>query len=167
MEFLIPVMIVIGATIILGLSVYAGWLVAKVREQTRQRQLLIATEIDNRNKTIIEHVDVIAFAALQEQCDLSEASIRLFMIMDHLQADKRVDFATQFPALFELFEVVKDMPRGEERKEIAKKQRMSFDLARFKAEAQLKPKIMQELEDILLFTGLRVFSPSQKENNIE
>ncbi|MGR5179281.1 DUF2489 domain-containing protein, partial [Vibrio mediterranei] len=49
----------------------------------------------------------------------------------------------------ELYQVVKDMPRGEARKTIQKQERMKLDLERMKAEARLQDSIKLELDAIL------------------
>lgn len=146
----------LGGAIILGLAVYAGWLLAKLRQQTKMQEKAMKAAIEQRNRKIIESVDVIAMATLQQQCDLSEAAIRLYMIMDHLQGEKRVEFPTRFPALYELYDVVKDMPRGDARKQIEKRDRMRFDMERMKAESRLQQAIHTELEEILAFTGAKM-----------
>ncbi len=150
----------IGGVIILALAIYAGWLLAKLNHQTRQRKAFMEKAIQKRNLKIIESIDIIAFAALEQQCDLSEAAIRLYMIMGALQGDKEIDFSHRFPALFELYDLIKDMPRGDERKQVEKKERMQLDLIRVKAEARLVESINRELKDILSFTGAK-YQPSE------
>lgn len=156
METLSFGLMALGSAIILGLAGYAGWLLAKLQHQTKMQKNAIKDAISQRNLKIIESVNVIAKATLQQQCDLSEAAIRLYMIMGHLDGDKRVEFSTRFPALYELYEVVKDMPRGDDRKGIQKKDRMRLDMTRMKAEARLQSLSYAELEDILFFTGAKI-----------
>lgn len=148
--------VALGGMIIFALAGYAGILLAKLRHQTKTQEIAKLEAIDKRNLKIIESVDVIAMATLQQQCDLSEAAIRLYMIMIHLQGKKRVLFSMRFPALYELFEVVKDMPRGEDRTSLQKKERMRDDMIRIKAETRLQSSIFVELEEILLFTGAKI-----------
>lgn len=148
-------LVFVGATIILALAIYAGWLLAKLQRQNQLQKQQMQAALTQRNTKIVESVDIIALATLQQQCELSEAAIRLYMIMDHLQGEMRVEFPTRFPALFALYDVVKDMPRGQARKGIAKQERMQLDLIRMKEEARLEPQIFSELEDILRFTGAR------------
>lgn len=145
----------LGALIILALSVYAGILLARLKRQTALQAEMEEAAIKKRNDKIIESVDVIAFAALKDQCDLSEAAIRLYMIMDHLQGEKRVEFDSRYPALFELYEAVKDTPRGDARKTLKKNERMRLDFDRAKHEARLEQAIKAELAEILAFTGGR------------
>ena len=80
---------------------------------------------------------------------MSEVSIRLYKLMEVLQDDRQVNFASQYPAMNELYQVVKDMPRGESRKTLQKKERMELDLRRMKAEARLLNDIKCELDVIL------------------
>lgn len=157
----------LGGAIILGLAGYAAWLLLRLQRQTkRQKAAMISANaamvdaIAQRNLKIIESVDVIARATLQEQCDLSEAAIRLYMIMSQLDGDKCIVFSTRFPALYELYEVVKDMPRGDARKSIQKQERMRFDMIRMKAQARLQVASFTELDEILLFTGAKTVSDS-------
>jgi Protein of unknown function (DUF2489). len=145
----------LGALIILALSVYAGILLARLKRQTALQAEMEEAAIKKRNDKIIESVDVIAFAALKDQCDLSEAAIRLYMIMDHLQGEKRIEFDSRYPALFELYEAVKDTPRGDARKTLKKNERMRLDFDRAKHEARLEQAIKAELAEILAFTGGR------------
>ncbi|SIO24004.1 DUF2489 domain-containing protein [Salinivibrio sp. ES.052] len=145
----------LGALIILALSVYAGILLAKLKRQSTLQAQQKEAAITKRNDKIVESVDVIAFAALKDQCDLSEAAIRLYMIMDHLQGEQRVEFDSRYPALFELYEAVKDTPRGDARKTLKKKERMRLDLERAKHEARLEEAIKAEFAEILAFTGGR------------
>ena len=148
--------IVCAGLIVFSLAVYAGWLLIKLHHQTKLQKRAKQDALDLRNLKIIESVDVIAMAALQEQCDFSEAAIRLYMIMTHLQGNKSVDFPERFPALYELYDLVKDMPRSEKRKCIQKKERMRFDMLRLKAQARLQTAIEFELESILVFTGAKM-----------
>ncbi len=155
MQTSVIVMLVAGGLIIFGLSVYAGSLLMKLHRQNQHQKLAMDQAISARNDKIIESVNVIAFAAQQKQCDLAEAAIRLYMIMDHLQGDRRVEFPQRYPALYELYDEVKDLDRGDTRKALPKKERMKQDLVRMKAEARLAAAIQVELGEILTFTGFK------------
>lgn len=145
----------LGAAIIFVLASYAGWLLSKLHHQTKLQQKLVDAAITKRNNNIIESVNTITLATLQNQCDFSEAAIRLYMIMEHLQGKMAVEFSQRFPALYELYDLVKDMPRADDRKALAKKERMKFDLIRMEGEARLQANILNELQEILIFTGAK------------
>ncbi|MBY6199602.1 DUF2489 domain-containing protein [Vibrio hangzhouensis] len=135
-----------GAIIIIGLAAYAGYLLLQLKKQKELQQQHRELAISKRNANIFESVDTICLATIQGQCDLSEAAIRLYNIMDYVQGDERVDFDRAYPATSELYHIVKDMPRGEARQQMKKQDRMRDNLARQKAEARLSDAITEELK---------------------
>ncbi|MCL9782889.1 DUF2489 domain-containing protein [Vibrio sp. S4M6] len=135
----------VGGLIILGLAIYAGYLLLLLKKQNQLKAKHQQLAINKRNANIYDNVNTLCMAGIQGQCDLSEISIRVYNIMDYVQGDERVDFAREYPATSELYEIVKDMPRGEERQKLAKKDRMKQNLARSKAEARLNDAIVSEL----------------------
>jgi hypothetical protein len=141
-------LVIIGSLIIAALAVYAVSLLLKLKRQEAIQQRNKDIAIAKRNGNIFENVNALCQAGIQEQCDFSEITIRVYCILDYVQGDDRVDFATAYPAMQELYDVVKDMPRGDARKEIAKKQRMTMDLARVKAESRLQEAIKLELHQL-------------------
>lgn len=151
---------IIGVMVIVGLAAYAGRLLWQLREQQRRHQAFLekaqekqTEKLAERNANILESVNVIALAGRQQQCDLSEVAIRLYKLMEVLQGDKHIDFAANYPALFELYGIVKDMPRGDERQAQPKKERMQANLIRVKAEARLQSAIEHELDEIVRFAA--------------
>ncbi|WP_162045305.1 DUF2489 domain-containing protein [Vibrio taketomensis] len=142
----VTLLAIAGGIIILGLASYAGYLLLQLKKQKelqlRHRQLAIA----KRNANIFENVNTLCMAGIQGQCDLSEISIRVYCIMDYVQGDDRVDFDQEFPAISELYHVVKDMARGEDRQALVKKERMQQNLTRHKAESRLQDAIVEELK---------------------
>ncbi len=146
----------LAGSIVTVLACYAGYLLFKLYQQTqRHKAFLVRAEAEQgeklkqRNATIMESVFIIADAGKQAQCDMSEVSIRLYKLMEVLQAEKAINFALSYPAMYELYQVVKDMPRGEARKILQKQERMTLDLERMKAEARLQDSIKLELDAIL------------------
>jgi hypothetical protein len=142
----VTLLAIVGTLIIVGLAGYAGYLLLQLKKQKELQQQHRDLAIKKRNANIFESVDTICLATIQGQCDLSEAAIRLYNIMDYVQGEERVDFDKDFPATAELYHIVKDMPRGEARQTLAKQQRMRDNLARQKAEARLNDTIIEELK---------------------
>ncbi|MDA9557907.1 DUF2489 domain-containing protein [Vibrio sp.] len=143
------ILAIIGGLIILGLAGYATHLLRQLKKQKELQAQHQKLAIEKRNANIFDNVKIISQATLQGQCDLSEASIRLYNIMDHVQGEDRVDFDDVFPAISELYHTVKDMPRGEARNGMEKKARMKDNLIRHKTETRLHDEIMVELEVLL------------------
>ncbi|KGY07422.1 MULTISPECIES: DUF2489 domain-containing protein [Vibrio] len=142
----VTLLAIAGGAIILGLASYAGYLLLQLKKQKELQLQHQKLAIEKRNANIFESVHVLCLAGIQGQCDLSEISIRLYNIMDYVQGDDRVDFDTEYPATSELFHIVKDMARGEERQNLVKKERMKQNLERHKAETRLQDAIIEELK---------------------
>ncbi len=142
----VTVLAVLGVLIILGLATYAGYLLLQVKKQKELQLRHQALAIEKRNSNIFENVHTLCLAGIQGQCDLSEISIRVYNIMDYVQGEARVDFDETYPATAELFHIVKDMARGEERQKLEKRDRMKQNLERHKAETRLNDAIVEELK---------------------
>ncbi|MFV0449450.1 MAG: DUF2489 domain-containing protein [Vibrio sp.] len=142
----VTLLAIVGAAIILGLASYAGYLLLQLKKQKTLQQQHQSLAIEKRNANIFESVNILCMAGIQGQCDLSEISIRLYNIMDYVQGEERVDFELEYPAISELYHIVKDMPRGEARQSMAKQERMKHNLTRQKAESRLNDTIIEELQ---------------------
>lgn len=144
----VTVLAIAGGIIILGLASYAGYLLLQLKKQKELQEQHKQLAIEKRNANIFESVHVLCLAGIQGQCDLSEISIRLYNIMDYVQGDDRVDFDKEYPATAELFHIVKDMARGEDRQQLVKKERMKQTLERQKARSRLQDAIIEELTQL-------------------
>lgn len=144
----VTLLAIVGGAIIVGLAAYAGYLLLQLKKQRELQEKHQALAIEKRNSNIFENVTTLCKVGIQGQCDLSEISIRVYCIMDYVQGEQRIDFDQEYPAISELYHIVKDMPRGEERQEMDKKVRMEQNLVRMKAESRLTDAIMAELEQL-------------------
>ena len=142
----VTLLAIAGAVIIIALASYAGYLLLQLKKQKELQLKHQKLAIDKRNANIFENVHTLCQAGIQGQCDLSEISIRVYNIMDYVQGEERVDFDATYPAISELYHVVKDMARGEDRQQLAKKERMQQNLTRHKAEQRLTDAIIEELK---------------------
>ncbi|WP_191117848.1 DUF2489 domain-containing protein [Vibrio campbellii] len=142
----VTLLAIAGAVIIIALASYAGYLLLQLKKQKELQLKHQKLAIDKRNANIFENVHTLCQAGIQGQCDLSEISIRVYNIMDYVQGEDRVDFDAIYPAISELYHVVKDMARGEDRQNLAKKERMQQNLTRHKAEQRLTDAIIEELK---------------------
>lgn len=142
----VTLLAIAGAVTIIALASYAGYLLLQLKKQKELQLKHQKLAIDKRNANIFENVHTLCQAGIQGQCDLSEISIRVYCIMDYVQGDDRVDFDKTYPAISELYHIVKDMARGEDRQQLAKKERMQQNLTRQKAESRLTETIVEELK---------------------
>ncbi|EGR4673621.1 DUF2489 domain-containing protein [Vibrio parahaemolyticus] len=142
----VTLLAIAGAVIIIALASYAGYLLLQLKKQKELQLKHQKLAIDKRNANIFENVHTLCQAGIQGQCDLSEISIRVYCIMDYVQGENRVNFDEVYPAISELYHIVKDMARGEDRQQLAKKERMQQNLTRQKAENRLTDAIIDELK---------------------
>lgn len=140
--------IILALVIISGLAFYAGSLLFKLKSQQQQRE----KNIQHRIERIIESIQTIAKAMAQQQCNLSEGSIRLFHLLEGLPVLDKPDFSQQFPGLYKLYEEVKDLPTHQERKAQSKQKTKQQDIQREEKEAQLESKILAEVETLKAFS---------------
>ncbi|MDE1326243.1 DUF2489 domain-containing protein [Vibrio aestuarianus] len=142
----VTLLAIAGGVIILSLASYAGYLLLQLKKQKDLQLQHQTLAIEKRNANIFDSVNTLCMAGIQGQCDLSEISIRVYCIMDYVQGEQRIDFDSVYPAISELYHIVKDMPRGEERQLLPKQERMKQNLARQKAEGRLTDAIVEELK---------------------
>ncbi|HCE4949565.1 TPA: DUF2489 domain-containing protein [Vibrio parahaemolyticus] len=142
----VTLLAIAGAVIIIALASYAGYLLLQLKKQKELQLKHQKLAIDKRNANIFDNVYTLCQAGIQGQCDLSEISIRVYCIMDYVQGENRVNFDEVYPAISELYHIVKDMARGEDRQQLAKKERMQQNLTRQKAESRLTDAIIDELK---------------------
>ncbi|HCE1607698.1 TPA: DUF2489 domain-containing protein [Vibrio parahaemolyticus] len=142
----VTLLAIAGAVIIIAQASYAGYLLLQLKKQKELQLKHQKLAIDKRNANIFENVHTLCQAGIQGQCDLSEISIRVYCIMDYVQGENRVNFDEVYPAISELYHIVKDMARGEDRQQLAKKERMQQNLTRQKAESRLTDAIIEELK---------------------
>ncbi|MDE1238770.1 DUF2489 domain-containing protein [Vibrio aestuarianus] len=142
----VTLLAIAGGVIILSLASYAGYLLLQLKKQKDLQLQHQTLAIEKRNANIFDSVNTLCMAGIQGQCDLSEISIRVYCIMDYAQGEQRIDFDSVYPAISELYHIVKDMPRGEERQQLPKQERMKQNLVRQKAEGRLTDAIVEELK---------------------
>lgn len=131
----------VGGLIIVGLAVYAGKLLARLKLQNQQQQQAIV----KRNLRILESINTIALAMSQEQCNFSEGAIRLTNLLNALQLAQPKDFAIDYPGVYGLYDKVKDMPTHDARKQYKRNEIMRMDLQRAGFEQELDAQIKTEV----------------------
>ncbi len=85
-----------------------------------------------KEKFILESLDIICKAILQEQCEISEGSIRIRMLLDN---SKMLDSnKSDYLLFFNMYEELKEFKTHEKRNKLSKQERMNEDIKRFKVE---------------------------------
>jgi Protein of unknown function (DUF2489) len=137
----------IAVLIVGGLSFYLGRLLWLIKQQELKQQQVVAA----KNADLTQSIVLIAKAMREEQCELSEGALRIWVLFDHLQLANKPNAVQSYPGLFKMYDVVKDMPTHQARKERDKKEIRHLDHLREQAEIDLKAEIMADLEKLLEF----------------
>lgn len=150
-------LILLGCVIIIALAIYAAKLLKQLKQQRaaqEQQKNDIIKQHQLHDSKALSSVEIIIRAMKEEQCDLSEGSWRICVLLSSLKLNSALE--QQFPSVFSLYEQIKHMPILEERKKLEKRERMKLDLDRMKAEVALKDSIHKELEALQTFTLARL-----------
>lgn len=137
---MIWIFFVIALFLVTGLILYA----IRLLKQLKVQKELIAKAKNNRVIRLKESIDIIARAMQSGECNLSEGVIRLTMLL--MPFGKNL---STYPAMANLYEVVRDMPTHDDRKLLEKRERMRLDLERESAEVQFEQDIKKELYMLL------------------
>ena len=132
--------IVVAFLLVIGLSLYAIYLLKQLKIQKE----LITKAKHERTIRLKESIDVIARAMQSGECNTSEGVIRLTMLLRPFGKS-----VSTYPAMANLYEVVRDMPTHDARKLLDKRERMRLDLDRESAEVQFEQDIKKELYILL------------------
>ncbi|MCM2678290.1 DUF2489 domain-containing protein [Echinimonas agarilytica] len=141
--------------IVLGLAVYAGKLLFMLKHQTQQqaqKKIAAREKLVARNERLLSSIDTIVRATQQGQCELSEAAIRLCVLMDHLAFEtheEKPNAAELFPSIHGLYDAIRHHPTHDARKQYSKKEIFKLDMERTKFEAEFEKAITEELPTIL------------------
>ncbi|MBN6074450.1 DUF2489 domain-containing protein [Aggregatibacter actinomycetemcomitans] len=133
-------LLIAAVCIVAGMIGYAVYLVLALQKQKKALQQARR----NRINRIKESLEIIAKAMLNSDCNLSEGVLRLKMLLEPVGMALK-----HYPAMWQLYETVEDMPTHDARKELKKNERMRLDLHRESAEAELESKIKLELNRLL------------------
>ena len=132
--------IVVAFLLVIGLSLYAIYLLKRLKIQKE----LITKAKNARTIRLKESIDVIARAMQSGECNISEGVIRLTMLLRPFGKN-----LSTYPAMANLYEVVRDMPTHDARKLLDKRERIRLDLDRESAEVQFEQDIKKELYVLL------------------
>ncbi|WP_439327976.1 DUF2489 domain-containing protein [Lonepinella sp. BR2357] len=135
------ILLIIGAAIVIAMAIYTVHLLRQLRQQKR----LFEQAKQARMRRLKDSITIIAKAMLNGDCNHSEGVIRLKMLLDPLGQKRLVDYA----AMWQLYEIVQDMPTHEARKTLKKNERMRLDLQRESKEVELETQIKTDLAQLL------------------
>ncbi|MFT6190328.1 MAG: cell division protein FtsL [Oleispira sp.] len=147
----------LACIIICALAVYAISLQMKLKaaakeslEKDEVERLLAQKNLDKRNNTIIADIRFIAQSLITEQCELTEAVLRIHHLADALDTD--IMLQEQFSTIHQHFLSCKDMAIKDAYKALSKKQRFQQDQQRFRLEEANNDAVLAEAQLIIKYS---------------
>jgi hypothetical protein len=153
------ILAVFACIIIIALAFYAGILINRIKRQKVQlakvnaeKEQQASTNKKARNDNICESIRFIARSTAQKQCNVSEASIRLSVLLETLLIAPKIDIDNDYPAISALFDKVKDFATHAERKNMDKKALKQQDKQRLTFENEFEDGIIKEAKSLENFS---------------
>ena len=148
-------LLILAIAIIGTLATYAVSLHWRLHKRTRQHEQVVAAQ----NARLLESIDAIARAMRQEQCPLSEGSIRIAVLLDHMVMQPETDFSKHYPAIHEMYGKIKHMPTHEARKQHPREEIERMDEEREALEESMAEAIQQDVKSLLAWVGTQRREP--------
>tara|TARA_R110002126_G_scaffold12196_22_gene53245 strand:+ start:16302 stop:16781 length:480 start_codon:yes stop_codon:yes gene_type:complete len=145
-------LVVLAVLIVAGLAFYAGKLLWLLRQQTQQQALLRQKQQQQQlqNQQYVEQsIYTICKALDAGQCELSEGALRVWVLLNRLPEQQQGPLVTDYPGMFQMYQIVKDMPTHQARKQQDKQATMTQDKQRLQAEHDLAAHIMDDTTRLL------------------
>lgn len=139
--------VIVGVSIIAVMAGYAGYLLYQLRQQTVHRQ----RKLRERSENILESIHLLANLVHRDELILSEGAIRICELLNAMPLGPG-NYRQSYPTLFELYDEVKKLPRGEERKNYPKQEIMRMDWERTRLETAMADRIKAEAQQVLQLT---------------
>lgn len=129
------------------IAVWMWWKVFKLEKYKKEQEAILRKQQREKRDYIIESVQIIARNVVSEDLNISEAAIRLKVLLDNLMLPE--DERLQFQAVDILYEKVKGFDTHQTRKELPKQERMRQDKYRMLHEAEHREQILAVAELIV------------------
>lgn len=141
-------LIAVGFGIVIVLGLYAGKLLYQLKQQTIKQN----TVKQQRKENIQSSIQTIAFAMLQQQCDLSEGVIRICRLLEVIPVSPIPDYPALYPHIHALFDRVKEFATHEARQKLTKKDLRKQDQQREQFESEYESAVLNEAKKLRNFT---------------
>jgi hypothetical protein len=141
----IVILLLLAAVIVAGLAFYAGTLLWQLQQQAKARQQQLA----EKQQSLRDSITLICKAMREQQCELSEGALRVWVLLDHLAPERLPDPELAYPGFYQMYQVVKDMPTHKARKAQPPELTEQQDKVRLTAEQELKDFILADAAALL------------------
>lgn len=149
MEKLTPTYIVILfiflTLVVFGLGIYLGMLLAKLKQQniqTQQMKKVLELNLKEREQFLKDSILIIARASINQQCELSEACIRLWKLLENYP---EVANKPEYAIIERMYQDLQEFAYLEDRDKLTAKERFDQDKKRFKVEDKYRSEMVKSL----------------------
>lgn len=143
-------LLLVAALIVFALAVVAGYYLRKLnaaqKQQAQQLADLEQAAADQRQR-VNDSIQIIARTLLDDGVGLTEASIRIRVLMDALQVEQGV--REEFVAFYQVAEKTSHIPILQEWKKLPRKKQFQFEVEMAKIEAEYKDFVLDAAKRIL------------------
>ena len=132
-------LLIIALVIVSVLATVAGVLLYKVHKKNQAQRALLAEKeraVAEQRAYINRSIQILAQASQTEHLTLTEASIRISVLLDSLGVGDEV--REEFSAFYQLRELTEHIPILEGWKKLSRKEKMQFDRQRLEHEASYR-----------------------------
>jgi hypothetical protein len=132
---LVGVLVLLGAVVVVVLGSIAAHLHYRIYQQNKRRQaesLLQAEAGQQQRERVNKSIQILAHAVQGEELTLTEASIRISVLLDSLEVDSNV--REEFSAFYQLRDLTAHIPILDGWKKLDRKEQVRFDLERLQHE---------------------------------
>lgn len=151
-NFWLATLVVSALIIIAGLAFYAGKLLWLVQQQKKQQSEQVQKQQHQQlqNQLYVEQsIYTICKAVDAGQCELSEGALRVWVLLNRLPEQQQGPLATDYPGIFQMYQVVKDMPTHQARKQQSKQATAAQDQQRLQTEQALSAQILADTSKLI------------------
>jgi len=154
----------LAIAVVLGLASYAIHLHIKLRERQQAKPLEV-TDAGGisceqrhamRRANLVEQLERLAMAALNDGVNISEITIRSRFLLDHLDPEQQM--RERFNGIYLHYEAVKDLAVKEARDELTVAERRQEDLERQRAEQENGEQVKQALRELLKLRDINLLN---------
>lgn len=144
---------------VLGYAVYLQFnTLTQIKKDKVDERERFQAAYDGRQENLQESIRIIAMATIQEQCETSEACLRIANLLPHLDSIDHTE--EKWAPLFSMYKEIKDFKIKDERKALKAAQRFAEDKVRFEIETKYHNDILKICE--MLYENTRTDGDSHE-----
>ncbi len=137
----------ITIAVLAGVAIYYHWRLHKQNQHQKAQLEAQQQERQAERQRINKSIQVLAAGAIDGQVTLTEASIRIGVLLDSLGVEDQT--REQYTAFYRLAEKTAHIPILDEWKKLSTKQQLSYDQQREKAESEMGDFVLDAANRIL------------------